>query len=644
MGQIAEAMRRREMEEAGKRERAEEKRRELEEARKKQALRDKQREERGLERGSLEWELDECRDSLYLAPGLLDKGSKVPPYKVTKIEEGIYLAELYSLRRAMRAEIELREDGIYEGTCDRVSANHFHINGRKHRLLVDTREAKGVREAFAYLVSQECPLKRVDTDEYMIRSNDFGEDDPYSEQPLWGETCTDREELEKYWAKQADSDIPEEALKEIAKNIGEGYHLWRLEGTFGESAMASDFLNAEIKACATYHNSLLASAERRAKKASKSASLCSKGSKALGTYAGLNSRYSVEDGEALTKDLLIRGKGEGGEIKEPNLSARTTKTLVMLTAEADKLEEAGKYKLDGKSVCRITMSLDEIGELLGLTHPKSVERRMRADFETIGSNSYSFKSGRRWAMIPIVGDVCIIKDGIAEVALAPTYVRLALRGATPTLIPKALFKTDDINHPAAFPLGYYLTTLSTQNAGKGNEYRVRVISIFQTVAELNAKDVDNKDKHTARDRERAIERLEKQLNHLVEKGALKDWDYCHERGEALTDEERDTQEQERQLGKALPWDIAKDCLITWEFTDEYEDERAEPRRSLIESREKRATRAKVIKEAAKKEAKKSKDRQRRARDKRLGELEAEDTHKAKKRKARSKKRATKDKA
>lgn len=133
-----------------------------------------------------------------------------------------------------------------------------------------------------------------------------------------------------------------------------------------------------------------------------------------------------------------------------------------------------------------------------------------------------------------------------------------------------VWKIDYRAFPSAYPIYVRLESNMYMNHGKPNEFRLSVNSIIDGLKVIpSATRIKNR-LHT----ERRIVPFEQALNHLVKRGLLKWWRYCHKNGAPLTDEEQ--AERDSRADGALPHKIATAMiggesytLIEWEPSNYY---------------------------------------------------------------------------
>jgi hypothetical protein len=212
----------------------------------------------------------------------------------------------------------------------------------------------------------------------------------------------------------------------------------------------------------------------------------------------------------------------------------------------------------------------EVARLYGITE-EWAKKRLRADFKAIANQKLTFeKKGKRggWITIPVAGGAFGIRKGRAVFTISPDFMQLVLNPTAPQVdLPPELYATDDANFRAAFQIGVKLYAHDNQNHDNQNRDRMRLETLLNAAREIpTAEELVGNDRSRT---ERIMGPFEATMDHLVDVGALKAWDYCHEKGEPLTDEEYQAIETEHGLGRPTPWDLARKLLVTWELGRRY---------------------------------------------------------------------------
>lgn len=250
------------------------------------------------------------------------------------------------------------------------------------------------------------------------------------------------------------------------------------------------------------------------------------------------------------------------------LKAGGRKTFALINAEATRMSRAGEYRHDGETVCRVELDVAEVARLYGITEEWAA-KRLRADFKAIANQRLTIeKKGKRggWMTIPVSGGAFGIRKGRAVFTLSPDVMNILLNPTAPQVdLPPELYATDDTNHPAAFQIG---TKLYAQgNVDGPNRDRMKLETLLNAAREIPTAEELRRGRRSPT--ERIMGPFEEAMNHLVDVGALKAWDYCHEGGEPLADEEHQIIETEHGLGRPTPWDLARKLLVTWELGRRY---------------------------------------------------------------------------
>lgn len=249
-------------------------------------------------------------------------------------------------------------------------------------------------------------------------------------------------------------------------------------------------------------------------------------------------------------------------------------------------------RTDG-DVTVVRMTIDELLDQRGMKPTRKNRERLKKEvFSTMTSAWCWAGNDGSENLVTISGGGATIKRGEVTLLLSKPFMSLVMNHAAGIVpIDPALLTTDDRAYPSAFAIGYRLTANSFMNHGKPNEYRISVESLLSYVKALpTADEVERNDR--GHQTSRIIAPMERSLNYLVEIGVLNFWDYCHSNGEPLTDAEQAARLDLDGNETVLPYDIAKNCLITWDPVRIYEgalqateDARNNNRAKALESKE-----------------------------------------------------------
>lgn len=213
----------------------------------------------------------------------------------------------------------------------------------------------------------------------------------------------------------------------------------------------------------------------------------------------------------------------------------------------------------------VTMSLQEYMDLCGLSDSKSAREQAINDMETLYRISLSYHNGdkkrggdfsdiRICSRQEIKNSVIYFRFGQDLFEMARAWGRMPY--------PTNTFKLNLKRNPNGQNLMLTLSSHKYMNEGKSNENRISILTLlaacpgiprYETVAQEN--------RNIA---ERIIEPLERDLDALVEVGALAKWHYCHSKGGALGDEE---------LSGPWTYGFYSSLLIQFELRDGYPDQR-----------------------------------------------------------------------
>ena len=246
-------------------------------------------------------------------------------------------------------------------------------------------------------------------------------------------------------------------------------------------------------------------------------------------------------------------------------------------------------------VLRVSTSYADILSAYNLADTPGNRSRIRKNLQALKETAFRWTDA--WGTehdVPIRGgDVKTKRDGTILFTFSPDFITLVMgHNAGMLAVDRLLMTTDDKAHPHAFAIGHRLTTHAFINAEKANRYRLSVDRLLAHVKSIPTYE-DVKSRAYTR---RIIEPLERDLDYLVELGVLDYWDYCHANGEPLTDEEQAARIDDDGNDVALPYDMAKNCLIEWRPVHPYDGHA----QALTDARARnRQARAKCIDKAAK---------------------------------------------
>lgn len=270
--------------------------------------------------------------------------------------------------------------------------------------------------------------------------------------------------------------------------------------------------------------------------------------------------------------------------KALDVAIGSNKTMTYLNAVAT----ATDYRYEADRVCIVEASMSDLLEKRKLKNSKKNKAKIRNEINAISRTSWTVRRADtgEFVTIPLAGGKCWAKGDVIHFAFSPDFMGAVLnREAGRMAVNPILLGTDDVKYPHAFTIGWKLSTHSYQNIGKKNETTLSVEKLLEFVEGIPSFDtVKETDRAYTR---RIIEPMEKSLNHLVEIEVIEYWDYCHENGEPLTDEEQNQRFNDSGEECALPYDIAKDAKIQWRFSKSYEEQREQ----TIKARETRALKA-----------------------------------------------------
>lgn len=262
-------------------------------------------------------------------------------------------------------------------------------------------------------------------------------------------------------------------------------------------------------------------------------------------------------------DSIVIFANEQG--KALSVDAGTSKLLSQLnklyTMRGKRATESGGFD--------IVTSYEELLSLRKRKVTQGNKRAIKKQIETLNGASFTIVTDEiKDGNIGIIANRFYHRrGGKVSINLDPAFVRIVLgQNAGDVPLDEALYSTDDVKHPHAWAIGNRLNAHSYMNYAIDTRYRISVekllanVKSIPTIDELLNADIRGEANQT----KRIIEPLERDLNYLVEIGFLKFWEYVHANGETLTPSEQDMRINPDGTDGALPYSIAKDCLITWE--------------------------------------------------------------------------------
>ena len=277
------------------------------------------------------------------------------------------------------------------------------------------------------------------------------------------------------------------------------------------------------------------------------------------------------------------------EEKALDTAIGSSKTMIYLNAAAT----ATNYRYEPDRVCIVEASMTDLLEKRKLKNTKKNRAKIRNEVNSIALTSWTMKraDNGEFVTIPVAGGKCWAKGDVIHFAFSPDFMGAVLnREAGRMAANPILLGTDDVKYPHALTIGWKLSTHSYQNLGKKNETTLSVAKLLEFAEGIPSfEDVRESNRAYT---QRIIEPLEKSLNHLAEIGLIEYWDYCHENGEPLTDEEQDQRFNDDGEECALPYEIARDLNIQWKLSKAYEEQREQ----TMKARENRALRVEAAKQ------------------------------------------------
>ena len=198
---------------------------------------------------------------------------------------------------------------------------------------------------------------------------------------------------------------------------------------------------------------------------------------------------------------------------------------------------------NGKSLI-VNLSLDEHMNMRGLKDEKEARKQVKEDLETLSNMTLTFNQKidgkpKDFLNLKIIGTHGI-KNGIISAAFDIGFHELILK-YQPMPIPQAFLALNDKHNPNAYLLGRRISLHKNMNYGTKNEDIISIRTLLETCPDIPKKEeVAQKDRMY---KQKIIEPFEIGMNAL-EETKIFTWEYCHSKGEPLTDEELKTMDYE----------------------------------------------------------------------------------------------------
>lgn len=197
----------------------------------------------------------------------------------------------------------------------------------------------------------------------------------------------------------------------------------------------------------------------------------------------------------------------------------------------------------------VQLPLKDYMELRGLTDVKEARKQVKADLETLYNISIHCKPNGKSSDNYIDMRLCDakgeIKNGVILFSFGSMFHRILMNYP---LMPyqTEILKINPHKNPNSYYLGRKITELKNMNAGRLSEDTISVQTLLDSTPELPTySEVMSKDKALSR---RIIEPFERDLNALEDSFS---WEYCHSKGEPLTEQEL----------ASFDYETFKNCLV-----------------------------------------------------------------------------------
>lgn len=199
----------------------------------------------------------------------------------------------------------------------------------------------------------------------------------------------------------------------------------------------------------------------------------------------------------------------------------------------------------------VQLPLKDYMELRGLTDVKEARKQVKADLDTLFNVEITFTEKRgkgepkNWAKMRICDAVGEIKNGVIIFSFGRTFHSLLLNYPLMPYQPEIL-KINPHKNPNSYYLGRKITELKNMNAGRLSEDTIAVQTLLDSTPELPTySEVMSGNKNLT---DRIIRPFERDLDALEDSFS---WEYCHSKGEPLT---------EQELAR-FDYETFKNCLV-----------------------------------------------------------------------------------
>lgn len=236
----------------------------------------------------------------------------------------------------------------------------------------------------------------------------------------------------------------------------------------------------------------------------------------------------------------------------------------------------------GRKSDTVALSLQAFMDICGLKDAKAARQQVIDDMETLYRISLSDNSGREKRRGGDFTNIRLcskqeIKNGIITFRMGQDFYEMARKWSIMPY-PETAFKLNLKHNPHGQNIAITLSRHKYANKGKHNETLISVNTLLAACPGIpRYEDIAQAGQLT----KRIIEPFERDMDALLEVGALSSWEYCHSKGQPLTDDE---------LSQGWTYDLFSSLLIHFDM-DGYPDQT-----KRLDSR------ARYIKAAAKRKA------------------------------------------
>lgn len=318
----------------------------------------------------------------------------------------------------------------------------------------------------------------------------------------------------------------------------------------------------------------------------------------MGLMKGARQRKQVQSGQMY---IAI----DAPNIRGLNLRPSAQKLFRLINAE---VTASGYQYGDTKQACRVYIPLEEAMALCGATNEQAFIRTWRADLKTLRSVYITEEFGKYSFLDINLGSSGAYDEGTRQFVFTVTGEAMhVLFNQRSSIMPLhgEVFKINAQKHRAAWSIADKLINYRWANPEKEHQLVISVVSLLEACASSLPSEEKLKEQR-ASTKAQIVKPFVAALNHLAEDVDVLDyWDFCHEGGKDLTEDEQQALLDEHGNETVLPdYGLFKTLYIRYALAHDNEAFRLK----RLEGRAKARLEAKAVKELKEEEKKKSRNR------------------------------------